>query len=68
MRSFAKTKSLQNCDIVLASTDLGKSWLSREFLMSQICLLTLLAKIKFSQKFPDLQYHVVLNLLIWTSL
>ena len=27
------------------------------FLASQICLITLFAKIKFSRKFPDLQYY-----------
>ena len=37
---------------------MGKSCPSREFLASQICLLTLFAKIKFSRKFPDLQFGI----------
>ena len=36
-------------------TDIGKSYPSCEFLTSQICLLTLFAKIKLSRKFPNLQ-------------
>ena len=56
MRSFVKTKSSQNGEITLSFTDIGISCLSREFLTSQICLLTLFAKIKFSRKFPNLQY------------
>ena len=55
MRSFVKIKSSRNGEITLSFTDLGKSYHSREFLTSQICLVTLFAKIKFSRKFPDLQ-------------
>ena len=40
----------------LSFTDIGKSCSSRDFLTSQICLLTLFAKIKFSRKFLNLQY------------
>ena len=35
---------------------LGKSCHSREFLASHICLVTLIAKIKFTRKCPNLQY------------
>ena len=56
MRSFVKIKSSRNREITLSITDIGKSCPFREFLTSQIRLLTLFAKIKFSQKFRDLQY------------
>ena len=56
MRSFVKIKSSRNAAITLSFTNMRKSWPSREFLASQICLLTLFAKIKFSRRFPDLQY------------
>ena len=51
-----KIKSSRNREITLSFTDICKSCLSREFLTSQTCLLTLFAKIKFSQKFLNLQY------------
>ena len=63
MRSFVKIKSLRNVEITLSFTDAGKSCPSGEFLVSQIYLLTLFAKIKFSRKFPDLQ---LLAHKIWT--
>ena len=56
MRSFVKIKSSQNAEITLSLTDISKSCPSRELLASQMCLLTLFAKIKFSRKCPDLQY------------
>ena len=56
MRSFMKIESSQNGEATLSFTDICKSCLSREFLTSQICLLTLFAKIKLSRKFPNLQY------------
>ena len=56
MRSFVKIKPSRNGGITLSFIDGGKSCLSREFSMSQICLLMLFAKIKFSRKFPNLQY------------
>ena len=56
MRSFVKIKSPQIGEITLSFTDLSKSRPCREFLTSQICVLTLFAKIKFSQKFQNLQY------------
>ena len=37
-------------------TDISKPCPSRDFLTFQICLLTLFVKIKFSRKFPNLQY------------
>ena len=52
MRSFVKIKSSRNGEITLSFTDKNKSCPSREFLTSQICLLTLFTKIKFSRKFP----------------
>ena len=55
MQSFVKIKSSRNGEITLSLTDIEKSCPSREYLALQICLLTLFAKIKFSQKFPDLQ-------------
>ena len=57
MRSFVKTKSSRIAKFsTLSITDIGKSCPSREILTSQVCLLTLFAKIRFSRKFPDLQY------------
>ena len=56
MRSIAKIKSSRNAEITQPITDIGKSCPSREFLASQVCLLKLFAKIKFSGKFTDLQY------------
>ena len=57
MRSFVKIKSSRNAEITLSFTDIGKSCPSGEFLVLQICVLTLIAKIKFSRKFLDLQYQ-----------
>ena len=56
--SFVKIKSLRNGEITLSFIDVGKSCLSREFLTSQICILTLFSKIKISRKFPKLQYSL----------
>ena len=55
LRSYMKIKSSRNGELTLSFTDICKSCLSRDFSISQICLLTLFAKIKFSQKFPNLQ-------------
>ena len=55
MQSFVKIKSSCKGEITLLFTDKGKACPSREFLTSQICLLMLFAKIKFSQKIPILQ-------------
>ena len=46
-------------EITLSLTDVGKSGPSHEFLTSQIFLLTLLAKTKFSLKLPNLQYTAI---------
>ena len=54
--SFLKIKPLPNGEITPSFTNLGKSCPSWEFLKSQICLLMLFAKIKFSRKFLDEQY------------
>ena len=43
----------------MSVTDVGKSGPSHEFLTSQIFLLTLFAKTKFSRKFPNLQYTAI---------
>ena len=59
MQSLVKMKSLLNREITLLITDIGKSCPSRKFLTSQVCLLTLFAKIKFSRKFPDLQIRLL---------
>ena len=56
MRSYAKIKPSQIGEITLSFTDIGKSRLCHEFLTSQICVLKLFAKIKFSRKFSNLQY------------
>ena len=61
-RSFPKIKSSRNGKISMSFTDEGKSCHSCKFLMSQICFLTLFAKINFSRKFPDLQYYYVVTL------
>ena len=56
MRSFVKIKPSRNGKITLLFIDIGQSCLSRKFFTSLICLLMLFAKIKFSRKFPNLQY------------
>ena len=57
MRSFVKIKSLRNGEITLSFTDAGKQCPSWNFSVANMSLLTLFAKIKFSRKFPDLQYQ-----------
>ena len=47
--------------ISLSLTDVGISCPSREFLMWQMSLLTLFAKIKCSRKFPNLQYNTLVE-------
>ena len=54
MQSFVKIKSSRFRAMLF--TDIGKSCPSCDLLMPQIYLLSLFAKIKFSQKFPNLQY------------
>ena len=52
---FRENKSSRTGEIIRSFTDEGKSCHCREFLASQICLLTLFAKIKVSRAFPNLQ-------------
>ena len=54
MGSFVKIKPSRNGDIALLFTDMGISCLSRKFLSSQICLLTLFAKNKILAKISDI--------------
>ena len=54
--AYVKLKSSRNAKLSQSFTNIGKSCPIREFLASQIILLTLFKKTKFSQKFPDLQY------------
>ena len=51
----------------MSFTDICKSCPSREFLESQICLLMLFVKIKFSRKFLDLQYVGWKSVSIWSD-
>ena len=51
LRIFVEIKASRNGNITLSFTDVGKSCPICEFLTSQICLLTLFAKIKCSQNF-----------------
>ena len=53
--AYAKFHEVKTLAKSLSFTDIGISCPSREFLMSQICLLMLLAKIRFSRKFRNLQ-------------
>ena len=55
-----KIKSSLIGEITLSFTDASKSCPSRNFLTLQTCLLMLFEKIKFSRKFPNLQYMVEL--------
>ena len=57
MQTFMKIKLLRYREIILSFTDIGKSSPFCEFLASQIRLLTLFGKIKFSRNFPNLQYY-----------
>ena len=55
MRSFVKIKSSQNGEVTLLFTDIGKSCLSREFLMSLICFFNANRKNKILAKIFNLQ-------------
>ena len=61
MRSFMKIEPSGNGEIPLSFTDVGKSFPVREFSASQKCLVRLFGKIKFSRKFPNLQYMTVID-------
>ena len=56
---FRENKSSQNDETTLSFTDVSKSCPSHKFLISQICLLTLFVKIKFSRIFLNLHYLVI---------
>ena len=62
---FREIKPSQNGKITLSFIDIGKFCLSCEFFTSLICLLMLFAKIKFSRKFPNLQYLRKKIILYW---
>ena len=68
MRSFVKIKSSRNGEIILSFTDIGTfvHHAAVAIFTSQICLLTLFAKVKFSRKFPNLQYMQRNNELTFT--
>ena len=55
---FSENKPSRNGKITLSFIDICKPCLNSEFFTSLhvICLLMLFAKIKFSRKFPNLQY------------
>ena len=61
VRSLVKINPSQNGEITSMFTDVGKSVSGHEFLMSQICSLTLFAKIKFSPKFSEFTGFNLLN-------
>ena len=65
---FAKIKSSRNGKITLSFISIGKSCLNREFFTSRMCLLMQFAKIKFSRKFPNLQYNIVSSLELLSQL
>ena len=68
-RSFVKIKPSRIGDITLSFTDIGKSCPVREFYIAFLmCLLTLFAKIKFSRKFPNLQYRTLHEMLVLIAL
>ena len=56
MRSFVKIKPSRNDKLTLSFINTGKSCIKRDFFTSLMCLLKLFANIKFSRKFPNLQY------------
>ena len=59
MRSFVKIKSSRNGKIVLSFTDIGKSCPSREFLVSQICLLILAKNSGFTVLHDILKFFIL---------
>ena len=59
MRNFVKIKSSRNGEITLSFTGISISCTSCNILTSKICLLTLFANLKFSRKFPNLQYFIL---------
>ena len=61
---LCQIKSSQYGEITLLFVNMAKSCPSHEYLMSQIYLLTLFAKIEFSRKFLNLQYYCSCNHLL----
>ena len=59
MQSFVKIGPSRNNEIPLSFTDVGKSALVTNFQRRKYVFLTLFAKMKFSRKFPNLQYDLV---------
>ena len=55
---FCEIKPMLNGEINLLFATVGKSRPICDFLTWRICLFTLLAKIQFSPKFPNLQYSL----------
>ena len=55
-----KIKPSRNGEITLSFTDEGKSFSGREFLASQICIISPFAKIKLTQKIVNILYILVL--------
>ena len=65
MRSFAIIKTSRNDKLTLSFTDIGKTCLSHEFLMSQLCLLPLYAKNKIIAKSSEFTvYKPVYEILV----
>ena len=62
-----KIKPSRNGKITLSFIGIVKSCLSREIFTSLRCVLMLFLKIKFSQKFPNLQYYYSVRVLFLTA-
>ena len=56
---FRILKSSQKGEITISTTEIIESCPSHEIFRSKVCLGTSFSKLKFSRKFPDLQYQVV---------
>ena len=58
---FRENTPSRNGKNTLSFIDIRKPCLSRDFFTSLICILMLFAKIKFTRKFPNLQYIYLLE-------
>ena len=65
MRSFTKINLSRNGEITLSFTGIGKSCLCVKFLTTQICLLTLFAKIKFCENIRIYSTIFILTLTVF---
>ena len=65
MQGFLKIQPSRSSVITLWATDVGKSCPCHR--LCQICILTIFAKIKFSRKFPNLQYMRKFNNWTYTA-